>query len=67
LLEFAINGPNQHKSLFVQTFDETVVEGSAALKLYSNYGFIDFRKGDMNAAGLPTVKMQLVRLQSEVA
>lgn len=59
LLKFAINNLNKRKSIFVQTFDETVPEGKAARKLYIDFGFSDYKNGGPNPAGVPTAIMQL--------
>mgnify|MGYP001210771667 FL=1 len=59
LLKFAINRLNPHKSIFVQTFDQSVPEGTAARHLYLESGFTDLKDGGPNPAGIPTVIMQL--------
>ena len=59
LLKVAISHLNQQKDIFVQTFDESVLEGEAARKLYFDFGFTDYKKGESNPAGVPTVIMQL--------
>ncbi len=59
LLEFAIGKLDKQKSIFVQTFDNSITEGQAARKLYMNLGFIDFKDGGLNPAGIPTVIMKL--------
>ena len=58
LLTYAIGKLNTRKSIFVRTFDESVSEGKAARKLYSDFGFADYRDGGFNPAGVPTVIMQ---------
>ncbi len=59
LLEFAIGKLDKQKSIFVQTFDNSITEGQAARKLYMNFGFTDFKDGGLNPAGIPTVIMKL--------
>jgi len=59
LLKFAIDQLNIDKNIFVQTFDESIPEGKAARKLYSAFGFIDYKDGGLNPAGIPTVIMRL--------
>ena len=61
LLKFAISRLNHHKSIFVQTFDESSFEGKAARKLYFDFGFIDNKNGGLNPAGIATVIMQLAK------
>ncbi|MCB2218741.1 MAG: GNAT family N-acetyltransferase [Desulfobulbaceae bacterium] len=58
LLKFAITKLNPEESIFVQTFDESVPEGNPARKLYSDFGFTDFKDGGPNPAGVPTVIMK---------
>ena len=59
LLKFAISRLNPQKSIFVQTFDQSVPEGTAARRLYLASGFVDLKDGGPNPAGIPTVIMQL--------
>lgn len=59
LLKFAINSLNTQKSIYVQTFDQSVPEGTAARRLYLDSGFVDLKDGGSNPAGIPTVIMQL--------
>lgn len=59
LLEFAIGRLDPQKHILIETFDESVPEGLAARKLYSSSGFVDYKKGTNNPAGIPTVIMQL--------
>lgn len=59
LIEFAIGKLNSEESIFVQTFDDSVPEGKSARKLYSDFGFTDFKDGGLNPAGIPTVIMRL--------
>ncbi|HPQ44034.1 MAG TPA: GNAT family N-acetyltransferase [Syntrophales bacterium] len=63
LLSFAIRKLNPQESIFVQTFDESVSEGKAARTLYSDFGFLDYKDGGLNPAGIPTVVMQLTNPQ----
>ena len=58
LLEYAINKLNQQEKIFIQTFDESVIQGEPARKLYLAYGFTDIKDGGLNPAGVPTVVMQ---------
>ena len=39
LLSYAISMLDHKKSIFVQTFDESIPEGKAARKLYLEFGF----------------------------
>lgn len=59
LLKFAISRLNPQKNIFVQTFDQSVPEGTAARRLYLESGFADLKDGGPNPAGIPTVIMQL--------
>ncbi len=59
LLEFALNRLNPRESIWVQTFDASVPEGTAARKLYFDVGFTDHKAGGLNLAGVPTVIMRL--------
>ena len=59
LIKFAINQLNSPESIFVQTFAESVPEGRSARKLYSDFGFVDFKDGGLNPAGIATVIMRL--------
>jgi len=61
LLKFAISNLNSKESIFVQTFDESSLEGKAARKLYLDSGFTDNKNGGLNPAGFNTVIMQLAR------
>ena len=61
LIDFAVSRLDPARPVFVQTFDETVIEGRAARKLYLDYGFADFKKSGQNPAGIPTVMMRLAR------
>jgi len=61
LLKFAIDKLNHQESIFVQTFDESNSEGKAARKLYSDFGFVDYKDGGLNPAGIPTVIMRLAK------
>lgn len=58
LLQQAIDRLNQEKSIVVQTFDESVPEGKSARMLYKKFGFVDYKKGEINPAGIPTIIMQ---------
>lgn len=59
LLEFALGELDPCKRIWVQTFSESVPEGKAARGLYLDFGFIDFKPGGLNPAGVPTVIMRL--------
>ena len=59
LLEFAIDNLNTKEDIFVQTFDKSISEGKAARKLYLDFGFIDYKDGGLNPAGISTVIMKL--------
>ena len=59
LLKFAINKLDLKKDIIVQTFDKSVEEGIQARNLYLNFGFVDFKDGGKNPAGIPTVIMKL--------
>ena len=59
LLKYAINNLDSNKDIFVQTFDDSVSEGNAARKLYTDFGFTDFKDGGPNPAGIPTTIMKL--------
>lgn len=59
LLQFAIRQLNPQKDMFVQTFHESIVDGSAARKLYLDAGFSDYKDGGLNPAGIPTTIMRL--------
>lgn len=61
LLKFAVDKLNHQESIFVQTFDESNSEGKAARKLYSDFGFVDYKDGGLNPAGIPTVIMRLAK------
>jgi len=58
LLEFAVRRLDGRKSMFVQTFAESVSAGKAARKLYLDFGFTDDEDGGLNPAGVPTVIMR---------
>jgi len=64
LLTFAVNELNPREDIFVQTFDESVFEGRAARRLYSDFGFADYQNGGLNPAGVPTVIMRLSASQA---
>lgn len=59
LIQFAVGKLNPEKSIFVQTFDGAVPEGTSARKLYMDLGFTDFKDGGLNPAGFRTVIMRL--------
>lgn len=61
LLKFAVEKLNHQESIFVQTFDESNLGGKAARKLYSDFGFTDYKNGGLNPAGIPTVIMRLAK------
>ena len=59
LLEFALSKLNPLKTIFVQTFDDSLPEGKAARSLYMDLGFVDAKEGELNPAGVSTIIMQL--------
>ena len=63
LIEYAISKLNPEENIFVQTFDKSIPEGKSARKLYSDFGFTDFKDGGLNPAGVPTVVMRLEALK----
>ena len=64
LLAFAISKLDRRKDIFVQTFDESVLLGKPARKLYLSSGFIDHEDGGLNPAGVPTVIMRLPKTEN---
>lgn len=60
LLRFAINKLDNKRPITVQTFDNTVIEGSSARKLYVAMGFQELEEAGFNPAGLPTVILKRV-------
>ena len=60
LLDFAVNKLNHGKRILVQTFDASSPDGRAARKLYLDFGFLDYKDGGLNPAGIPTVIMQFL-------
>ena len=63
LLKFALRKLDPKRDIVVQTFDESVLSGKAARKIYFNSGFEDFGNGGLNPAGVPTVIMHLPKLK----
>lgn len=59
LLAFAISRLNSQQNILVQTFAPSVIEGTAARRLYLATGFTDREAAGPNPAGIPTVIMQL--------
>jgi len=59
LLDFAVSRLNRTKPILVQTFDASSPDGRAARKLYLDFGFLDYKDGGLNPAGIPTVIMRL--------
>nr|NJM03921.1 GNAT family N-acetyltransferase [Desulfobacula sp.] len=59
LLDFAVSRLNRTKPILVQTFDASSPDGRAARKLYLDFGFLDYKDGGLNPAGIPTVIMWL--------
>lgn len=59
LLKAAIDGLDNKKPIFVQTFSSNVKAGEAARKLYMRFGFQDYKDGGKNPAGMDTVIMKL--------
>ncbi|MDA8135700.1 MAG: GNAT family N-acetyltransferase [Desulfobacteraceae bacterium] len=60
LLDFAVSKLNHGKRILVQTFDASSPDGRAARKLYLDFGFLDYKDGGLNPAGIPTVIMQFL-------
>lgn len=58
LLIKALSELNMAKDIFVQTFSKECEAGIPARKLYMKHKFEDYRDGEINPAGLPTVIMK---------
>ena len=61
LLEYALDNLNHQEDVWVQTFDETVIEGRPARRLYQRFGFCDHHPLDPTATGIPRVMMVLAQ------
>ena len=61
LLEYALDNLNPQEDIWVQTFDDAVIEGRSARRLYQHFGFCDHHPLEPTAAGTPRVMMVLAQ------
>ena len=61
LLEYALDHLNHQEDVWVQTFDETVIEGRPARRLYQHFGFCDHHPLDPTSTRIPRVMMVLAQ------
>jgi GNAT superfamily N-acetyltransferase len=64
LLEYALDNLNHQEDVWVQTFDETVMEGRPARRLYLHFGFCDHHLLVPTSTGIPRVMMVLAKAGS---
>ncbi len=48
---------DKNRVITVQTFDKSATAGTAARKLFQDFGFIDSQTSNINPAGIPTIIM----------
>ena len=65
LLEYALDNLNYQEDVWVQTFDETVIGGRPARRLYLHFGFRDHHPLDPTSTGIPRVMMVLAQHAGE--
>lgn len=59
LMERALKFLDNKRPVFVQTFSPNIKVGEMARRMYLKFGFIDFKDGGKNPAGIDTVIMKL--------
>ncbi|KJS10201.1 MAG: hypothetical protein VR67_19295 [Peptococcaceae bacterium BRH_c8a] len=59
LVARALSFLDNKRPVFVQTFSPNIKDGEMARKMYLKFGFIDFKDGGKNPAGIDTVIMKL--------